>query len=238
MEKETLNNMPEHLAIIPDGNRRWAKERGLPPWDGHESGAQNTEKLIKYALKKGLQCLTFWGSSLDNLKKRPLQEKKALLDIYKKYFEKLLDDSSIHEEEVRINFIGRWEEQFPESLKEIIHSLIEKTKSYEKKMLNFMLAYSGDDEMLGAISKIQNKYEKGVKITAQLLKENLMTASLPPVDYMIRTGGDPHLSAGFMMWDTANAQLYFAEEKYPDFNEEKFEEALQEYARRQRRFGK
>lgn len=238
MEKETLDNMPKHLAIIPDGNRRWAKERGLESWDGHEFGAQNTEKLIKYALKKGLQCLTFWGSSLDNLKKRPLQEKKALLDIYKKYFEKLLDDSSIHEEEVKINFIGRWEEQFPESLKEVIHSLIEKTKNYEKKMLNFMLAYSGDDEIMSAISKIHNKYEKGVEITAQLIKENLMTASLPPVDYMIRTGGDPHLSTGFMMWDTANAQLYFAQDKYPDFNEEKLEEALQEYARRQRRFGK
>lgn len=238
MEKETLDNMPDHLAIIPDGNRRWAKEKGLPPWDGHEFGAQNTEKLINHALKKGLQCLTFWGSSLDNLKKRPIQEKKALLDIYRRYFEKLLDDSSIHEAEVKINFIGRWEEQFPESLKKIIHSLIEKTMHYEKKMLNFMLAYSGDDEMISAIYKIHNKYEKGVEITAQLIKENLMTASLPPVDYLIRTGGDPHLSAGFMMWDTANAQLYFAQEKYPDFNEEKLEEALQEYARRQRRFGK
>ena len=238
MEKETFNNMPEHLAIIPDGNRRWAKERGLEPWDGHEFGAQNTEKLINYALRKGLKCLTFWGSSLDNLKKRPMQEKIALLDIYKKYFEKLLNDSSIHEQQAKINFIGRWEEQFPESLKEIIHALIEKTKNYEKKMLNFMLAYSGDDEMVLAISKICEKCEKGVKVTAELVKENLMTAGLPPVDYMIRTGGDPHLSAGFMMWDTANAQLYFAQEKYPDFNEEKLEEALEEYARRQRRFGK
>ena len=238
MENKTLDDIPKHLVIIPDGNRRWARERGLEPWDGHEFGAQNTEKLINYALKKGLQCLTFWGSSLDNLKKRPLQEKKALLDIYKKYFEKLLDNSSIHEEEVRINFIGRWEEQFPESLKKVIYSLIERTKDYEKKMLNFMLAYSGDDEMLLAISRICEKYGRGIKVTAELLKENLMTRNLPPVDYMIRTGGEPHLSAGFMMWDIANSQLYFSEEKYPDFDEEKLEEALEEYARRQRRFGK
>jgi len=238
MEKKSFDDMPKHLAIIPDGNRRWARERGLNPWDGHEFGAQNTEKLINYALKRGLECMTFWGSSLDNLKKRPMQEKVALLDIYKRYFEKLLDNKDIHSEEARINFIGRWEEQFPESLKKVIYALIEKTKNYEKRMLNFMLAYSGDDEMLSAVSRICEKYGKGMKITAELLKDNLMTKSLPPVDYMIRTGGEPHLSAGFMMWDAANAQLYFSEDKYPDFNEEKLEEALREYARRQRRFGK
>lgn len=101
-----------------------------------------------------------------------------------------------------------------------------------------MLAYSGDDEILYAINKIQEKYKKGTMITAELLKENLMTATLPPVDFVIRTGGDAHLSAGFMMWDTANAQLFFAEEFYPNFNEEKLAKALEEFGRRQRRFGK
>jgi len=238
MTEEILDNMPNHLAIIPDGNRRWAKERGLNPWDGHLAGAQNTEKLIRYALKKGVACMTLWGSSMDNLKKRPIQEKKALLDIYAEYFERLLNSTDIYENEVKVNFIGRWEEQFPESLKKIIHALIEKTQKYEKKMLNFMLAYNGDDDMLTAIAKIHNKYEKGIEITAGLLKENLMTAQLPTVDYLIRTGGDAHLSAGFMMWDTANSQLYFSQDKYPDFNDEKLGEALEEYANRQRRFGK
>lgn len=238
MREKTLENLPNHLAIIPDGNRRWAKEKGLKPWDGHDFGAQNTEKLVNYALKRGVRCLTFWGSSMDNLKKRPLQEKRALLDIYKKYFKKLLDNEDIHKNEARINFIGRWEEQFPDSLKKTIRELIEKTKNYEKRMLNFMLAYSGDDEMVLAISRICERHGKDAKVSAKTIKENLMTKDLPPVDYMVRTGGDPHLSAGFMMWDTANAQLYFAEDKYPDFNEEKLEEALEEYARRQRRFGK
>ncbi|KKR19909.1 MAG: Isoprenyl transferase [Candidatus Moranbacteria bacterium GW2011_GWA2_39_41] len=238
MTEEISNNIPKHLAIIPDGNRRWAKDRGLEPWDGHEAGAENTEKLIRFALKKGVDCMTIWGSSMDNLTKRPLQEKKALLDIYKKYFERLLNGTDIDENEVRVNFIGRWEEQFPDSLKKVIHALIEKTQKYEKKMLNFMLAYNGDDDILSAIVKIHNKYEKNVKITAELLKENLMTAQLPAVDYLIRTGGDAHLSTGFMMWDTANSQLYFSEEKYPDFNDEKLGEALEEYASRQRRFGK
>ena len=238
MINEQTEKAPRHLVIIPDGNRRWAKEKNLKPWKGHEAGAENTEKLIFFALRRGVECLTFWGSSVDNLTKRPLQEKKALLDIYKKYFEKLLQGEDIHRHEARVNIIGRWEEQFPESLKKILYELIEKTKHYQKKVLNFMLAYNGDDEMLMAISKIHEKYEKGVQITAEILKANLMTAQLPRVDYLIRTGGDPHLSAGFMMWDMANAQLYFAEEKYPDFDEEKLGRALDEYASRQRRFGK
>ena len=232
-----LENLPGHIAIIPDANRRWARERGLPAWKGHEAGAENFEKLISYSLKKGIRCLSIWGSSIDNLTKRPLEEKKALLDIYKRYFTKMLEGKEICENEVQVNFIGRWEEQFPTSLKEIIYAVMEKTKHYQKRILNFMLAYSGTDEMLRAIEKINAEYAQGVKITAELLKENLMTASLPAVDYVIRTGGEPHNSAGFMMWDTANAQLYFSSEKFPDFNEEKFEEALEEYARRGRRFG-
>ncbi len=238
MTEKIFSNMPKHLVIIPDGNRRWAKERGLKPWEGHEAGAKNTEKLIQLALKKGIKCLTIWGSSMDNLKKRPVQEKIALLDIYKTYFSKMLESADIHEQETKVNFIGRWEDQFPESLKKVLHDLIDRTKNYKKRVLNFMLAYSGDDEMLSAIQKIHDKYEKGVVITAQMLKDNLMTSELPAVDFMVRTGGDAHLSAGFMMWDTANAQLYFAQDNYPDFNKKKLEEALEEYAKRQRRFGK
>jgi undecaprenyl diphosphate synthase len=238
MTERKISNLPNHLAIIPDGNRRWAKERGLNPWDGHEAGARNTEKLIDYALKGGVVCLTIWGSSIDNLKKRPIQEKRALLDIYKKYFTKILANEDIDKQEARINFIGRWEEQFPDSLKSIIYAVIKKTKKYEKKMLNFMLAYNGDDDMLQAIQKLQDKCEKKIKITSKLVKENLMTSKLPAVDYLIRTGGDAHLSAGFMMWDVSNAQLYFAKEMFPDFNEDKLADALGEYASRQRRFGK
>jgi undecaprenyl diphosphate synthase len=149
-----------------------------------------------------------------------------------------LANEDIDKQEARINFIGRWEEQFPDSLKSIIYAVIEKTKKYEKKMLNFMLAYNGDDDMLQAIQKLQDKCEKKIKITSELVKENLMTSKLPAVDYLIRTGGDAHLSAGFMMWDVSNAQLYFAKEMFPDFNEDKLADALGEYASRQRRFGK
>lgn len=225
------------MAIIPDGNRRWARGKGLEPWEGHEAGAKNFEALIKHSLKKGVSCLSIWGSSLDNLLKRPIAEKKALLEIYKRYFRRLLEGSEIHENEVQVNVVGRWEEQFPESLKEIIYEAIEKTKHYKKKMLSFMLAYSGTDDMLLAVQKIVDGAKKETKITEKTIKENLMTKNFPPVDLLVRTGGEPHNSTGFMMWDTANAQYYFSRELFPDFDDKKYEEALLEYAKRQRRFG-
>jgi undecaprenyl diphosphate synthase len=234
---DQLANIPNHIAIIPDGNRRWAKAKGLEPWDGHEEGAKNTENLVRFALENGVNCITFWGSSIDNLTKRPLREKRALLEIYERYFKKLIDGKEIYENEARINIIGRWEEQFPESLKKILKEGIEKTKNYKKKMLNFMLAYGGTDEMLQAVQNIMDTCGQGMKVTEATIKQNLMTRDLPPVDYMIRTGGEPHLSTGFMMWDAADAQLYFSEDMYPDFTPEKFQAALDEYARRQRRFG-
>jgi len=232
-----MQNIPNHIVIIPDGNRRWAKTKGLKPWQGHEEGAKNLEKLVRYALKRGVHSLSFWGSSLDNLKKRPLSEKRELLDIYSRYFTKLIGSDDIYDNEVRINVIGRWEEQFPNSLKKIIQEGIKKTKHFKKKILNFMLAYSGNDEMLQAIKNITQNCKPGTKITESLIKENLMTRNIPAVDYVIRTGGEPHLSAGFMMWDIADAQLYFSGTNFPDFGEKEFGEALDEYARRQRRFG-
>ena len=233
-----MENIPNHIAIIPDGNRRWAVNRGLKPWEGHEAGAKNVEKLTRYCLKRGVNCLTFWGSSIDNLTKRPIQEKKALLDIYKRYFQSLIDGDDIYENEVKVNVIGRWEEQFPETLKKTIRDLIEKTKKFEKKALNFMLAYSGRDEIIYAVENIKNTLEKDVKITAAVIKKNLMTKDLASVDYMIRTGGEPHLSDGFMMWDTQNTQLYFSEKNFPDFDEKELEKAIVDYSNRGRRFGK
>ncbi len=236
--KDTLTNIPQHLVIIPDGNRRWAKAKGLKPWEGHEEGAKNLEKLISMALEKGVKCFSVWGSSMDNLIKRPIAEKRALLDIYRRYFKRIIEGKEIYKNEVRINVIGHWEEQFPESLKKIIYEAIEKTKHYKKRILNFMLAYSGTDDMLLAINKINNKYERGYEITSEIIKENLMTAKLPAVDFMVRTGGEPHNSNGFLMWDTADAQLYFSPDNFPDFNEERLEEALVDYDKRGRRFGK
>ena len=166
-----------------------------------------------------------------------MDEKQALLGIYRKYFERLLEGKEIKEHEVKVNIIGRWEEQFPQTLKELLYEVIEKTRNYKKRILNFMLAYSGTDDMMRAIERINNQCGNNKKITPEIIKENLMTADVPVVDYLIRTGGEPHNSTGFMMWDTADTQYYFSPGLFPDFDEKKFEEALIEYTRRQRRFG-
>ena len=233
-----LKTLPNHIVIIPDGNRRWASERGLKPWEGHEEGARNTELLLRRALKLGVKCFSLWGSSLENLTRRPLSEKVAMLHIYEEYFDKLLHSSDIHDNQVRINFIGKWESQFPDSLKKIMHECVDATKNYSQHMLNFFLAYSGDDEMIDAINKIVKSGVAPSDITAETIKQNLMTKDLPSVDFMIRTGGEPHLSAGFMMWDVANAQLHFSDSYYPDFGVEKLEAAIEDFAQRGRRLGK
>ena len=232
------NNLPIHIAIIPDGNRHWARERRLKPWDGHEQGAKNTEKITREALKMGIKHLSFWGSSLENLKKRPLRERQELLNIYAKYFKKLIQSDDVRKNKARINIIGRWREQFPTKLKKILEEGIEKTKKYQNCFLNFFLAYNGDDEMIEAIRKIVASGVPVDKISAKIIKDNLMTKDLPPVDLLIRTGGEPHLSVGFMMWDIANAQMYFPEVNYPDFDEKEFRKAVEEYQRRERRHGK
>lgn len=230
--------LPRHIAIIPDGNRRWAAERRLEPWQGHEAGAQMTEKVIREAHTMGIREMSFWGSSMDNLAKRPLREKQELLRIYATYFEKLVNEEDVHKDRTRIRFIGHWEEQFPESLKKILYRCIEETKEYDRYFLNFFLAYGGTDDMLQAMKNIAREGLAPEAITREALKKNLMTAELPPVDLLIRTGGDPHNSDGFMMWDTAYSQLYFPSVYYPDFDEAAFREAIADYAGRGRRFGK
>jgi undecaprenyl diphosphate synthase len=236
--KESIVNMPNHVVIIPDGNRRWAKKRGLESWKGHKAGAENTEKLLRHALKLGIKCLSMWGSSHENLQKRPLIESRELLKVYEEYFVRLLKSDDIHNYQVKINFIGDWEAQFPNSLKKILYDCASATKNYTRHILNFFLAYSGDDEMVKTVKAIAQKGMDVKNITKETIKRHLLTKDLPAVDYMIRTGGEPHLSAGFMMWDTANAQLYFSEKFFPDFGAAELEEAVNDFSRRGRRLGK
>lgn len=230
--------MPRHVAIIPDGNRRWAKDHGLEPWEGHSVGADRIEELIKTAREIGVRELSFWGSSLENLVKRPMREKQELLRIYTENFTRLINEEKLHADKVKIRFIGRWEEQFPDSLKKILYKGMETTKEYDQYFLNFFLAYNGDDDMLQAIRKIAGEGLAPGMVTESVIKKHLMTAELPPVDLLIRTGGDPHLSTGFMMWETKDAALAFPDCHFPDFGPTIFTQVVEDFARGERRFGK
>jgi len=233
-------NLPKHVAFIPDGNRRWAKKHKLEAWLGHKTGAENFRKLLEVAMEFGISHVSFWGSSQDNLAKRPKEEVKFLLNLFKDKFLSLSRDEKIHEQGIKISVFGSWREQFPGPVKESIEKAIEATKKYDNYHLNFFLAYSGTGEMADAIKSIAEEARLGGRpaIEKVLIKKYLYTKELPSVDLMIRTGGEPHLSDGFMMWETANAQLYFSDKLWPDFNKQDFNDAILDYSKRERRFGK
>lgn len=232
-------SIPKHVAIIMDGNRRWAEEKSLPVREGHKKGKETLEKVLNAALELGIKYTTVWALSLDNFAKRSKEEIDELMEIFKEGFLRLSEKDQIYEKEVRVNAFGRWKEMLPPSVKNAIEKVIDKTKGYSNHFLNFMISYSGKDEMIQAIQKIREKDGNpgDVEVTPDLVKENLFTSDLPPVDLMIRTGGEPHNSTGFMMWDVANSQYYFSDKYWPDFGGEDFKKAIQDFRHRERRFG-
>jgi len=233
--------MINHIAIIPDGNRRWAERKGVPLYEGHRIGVQTTEKIFEKALELKIPYLTFWAASYDNLLKRSKEEVKFLINLINEEFKGLLEDARVHKNEVKVRILGRFREILPKKTLKIIEKLMEKTEKYNIFFLTFLLAYNGTDEMVEAIKKISQAFKGStIKITGQVIKSFLWTRDLPPVDLVIRTGceEDPHNSAGFMMWHTAYSQYYFTKTLYPDFNPEEFERAINNFLERERRFGK
>ena len=232
----STENLPKHIAITPDGNRRWAKKRGLKPWIGHRVAFnKNFEEIVEAAVDLKISYLSFWIASQDNLKKRPKAEVKFLLNLFKERFAELAVNEKIHKNQVKINAIGEWKSQLSEDVKTPIKQALEATKNYNKFYLNFFIAYSGVDEMFRAVKKI--KKQDNLKITPETIKKNLLTKDLPPVDLLIRTGGEAHLSSGFMMWDIADAELYFSKKLSPDFTADDFRDAVKDYSARRRRLG-
>ncbi|MDI6821134.1 MAG: polyprenyl diphosphate synthase [Patescibacteria group bacterium] len=227
-------NSLTHLAIIPDGNRRWAKKKRTPEFFGHREGVKSGEAILRVALKAGILYLTFWGLSLDNVQKRSKMELKFLFTIFEKQFKKLLTSKEIFENDVRVDFIGRWREMFPAPIKKVMEEVIKKTVKHTKHHLTFLMAYNGFDEMLEAIRNLRGA--KNIDFNA--VKNNLWTKNLPSVDLVVRTGGDPHWSNGFLMWDVGNAHLHFTETLWPDFSPDEFERIIEDFGKNGRRFGK
>lgn len=226
--------MPQHIAIIPDGNRRWARAKGLPSFMGHREGANTMERIVETARDLGIPAVTVWGSSVANITNRSKEETKFLFDIFETYFAKLARHTEIQKHNVRVRILGRWEALFPEHTKKAMREAVKQTKNNTARHLSFLMAYSGKEEMLHAIKEIP----RGGTVDEHAVKSRLWTKDLPPVDLVIRTGGEPHWSEGFMMWDVAEARLFFTETLWPDFSPEEFTRAIQNYANTERRFGK
>lgn len=229
------NAIPTHIAIIPDGNRRWAVENNVSALDGHKQGAEALRAIMPHAADAGVKYISIWGMSLDNFTKRSMSEVAGLLALFRTEFLSLATSDDIHTRKVKIQVFGRWEEKFPQPVKSAIQKAIDATSNYTDHYMNFFLAYNGVDEMTQAI---QDMIAEGVQtVTPEIIKQHLFTKDLPSVDLIVRTGGEPHLSAGFMMWDVTDSQLWFTEKLWPAFDSKDFDEALSEYANRQRRKG-
>lgn len=234
-----MQSLPTHVAIIPDGNRRWAKAMGKAAIEGHTAGANIFKPIALLAAQRGLTHLSMWGLSLNNLTSRSPLEVSGLLKLFQEHFRDLKSDKDIHRLQIRIQAFGRWREKFPQSLIQAIEEAQAATSTYTAHFLSFFLAYNGTDEMVQAVQAITNEGRNtALHVTPEVIKQHLFTKDLPPVDLVIRTGGEPHLSTGFMMWDIAEAELYFSEKLWPEFTEEEFEKALAWYASRQRRLGR
>ena len=229
-------NNPLHVALIPDGNRRWAKARGRLPHQGHIEGAKISGKIFTAALDSGVTHLTFWGSSVANLTKRSKTEVAFLYKVFEQYFTNLLERSELEEHQVRVRALGRWREFFPDGPRAAVERVITKTAKHDGACLTFLLGYSGTDEMRDAIRKLREEAGEGTPSDEEV-KAALWTRDLPPVDLVIRTGGEPHWSQGFMMWDVAEAQLHFTETLWPAFRPEELKSILERYTKTERRRG-
>ncbi len=233
--------MINHIAIIPDGNRRWARRRGIAGQDGHTIGVETTQKIFDKAVELKIPYITFWAASYDNLIRRSKEEVNFLIGLINEEFQRLLKDAKVRKNKIKIRILGRFREIMPAKTIKIIEKLMEKTEKNNLVSMTFLLAYNGTDEMLDAVKKIARAAkESAIKITSEAIKNFLWTKDLPPVDLVIRTGceDDPHNSAGFMMWHTTQSQYYFTKTLYPDFSPEEFQVAVNGFLKRERRLGK
>ncbi len=233
-------SLPTHIAIIPDGNRRWAKAKGLPSFAGHEAGAKALEKILETSLEKKITHVTVWLASINNITKRGATEVSFLFKLFTSYFKRLAKHKIIREHGIRVRVLGRWDKLCPPELKNAIQKLISATAKFSNHHLTFLLGYNGTTEMDDAIQALAKRAasDPAFQPTEAAIKQFLYTKDLPAVDLVIRTGGDPHLSTGFMMWDTAEAQLHFTPSPLPAFTPEEFLEILNHYETIERRHGK
>lgn len=239
-----MENVPQHVAAIPDGNRRWAKKRGLPGTAGHAEGLKRFYDVMDEAFRLGIRYFTLWAASESNLTKRTKLEVDFLMTLFRGEILRHLDSKKFVEKEIRVRVRGKGVEMIGDpKLTEAVRKLEEESSRFTERNLTILFGYNGTTEMLAAIRGITEDIGQRTKDVGEIedaLRKHLWTGELPPVDFVIRTGmeGDPHNSAGFMMWQTAESQLYFTETFWPDFGKEEFAKALEEYRERERRLGK
>jgi undecaprenyl diphosphate synthase len=224
---------PQHVAIIMDGNGRWAKRRGLPRLAGHKAGTDNLRKIIKACVEFGVKYLTIYAFSTENWG-RPKEEVDGLMRILEDVIEREL--SELKEQGVQIRHLGCLD-QLAGSVQRKVLNAVEQTKENSTLILNVAFNYGGRDEIIHAVKKMLGDHITADAVTHELMSEYLYTAGSPDPDLIIRTSGELRIS-NFLIWQAAYSEWYVTETYWPDFGREEFKKALDEYAQRDRRFGK
>ena len=226
--------IPYHLAIIMDGNRRWARSRGLPTLFGHKKGLENFKKIARYCYKKGVKILTAFAFSTENWN-RSKEEVSYLMKLFESMFTKK-NIEELNKKGVKINIIGqKW--RFPKTLQKKIKEIEQLTKKNKKAILNIALSYGGRADIIEAIKKIVRLKVPPKEVNEELVSKYLWTKAQPDPDLIIRTGKEKRIS-NFLIWQSAYSELYFSNKHWPEFTEKDLEEAFLDYSKRKRRFGK
>lgn len=228
--------MPQHIAIIMDGNRRWAKEKGLDTKLGHKAGAETLEKIASFANDIGLKYLTVYAFSTENWK-RTKEEVGALMVLLNYYLDKFLNKESLRN--IKIRVLGDVE-SLDKGLKESIYKIVEKSKNNTGLTLNIAFNYGGRAEIVRAIKNISEKVKNNEveidQINEELVSNNLYTANEPEPDLLIRPGGELRIS-NFLLWQLAYTEFLFVDKYWPDFSEEDLLQAIEMFEKRNRKFG-
>ena len=230
-------NLPKHVAIIMDGNGRWAKQQGLLRALGHESGTKSVKTTIEACAKLGIEFLTLYAFSTENWN-RPKLEVETLMKLLIRSLKKEL--STLQENNIKLNAIGNLE-KLPKSAQKELQDVIHKTKNNTRLTLTLALSYGAREEIVNAVRNISNKVKNNIisldSIDDSIINEHLYTQNLPDVDLLIRTSGE-HRISNFLLWQIAYAELYFTNVLWPDFKDQDLYEAIISYQKRERRFGK
>lgn len=233
---EPQSQVPRHVAIIMDGNGRWAKKRGLPRVKGHQAGAESVRAAVRAARDAGVKFLTLYAFSAENWV-RPLEEVNGLMSLLSRFLKS--EEHLLHENRVRLRIIGHLSE-LPESVQRELERVMEATRAYDQGTLTLALSYGGRHEIVDATRSIAREVEAGTlrpdEITAETIAAHLYAPDIPDPDLMIRTSGEMRIS-NFLLWQISYAELYVTDVLWPDFREEDFRAALEDYRRRNRRFG-
>ncbi len=237
LEKRVLQgNIPSHIAMILDGNGRWAKKRGLPRTLGHKAGTENLKNIALECHKLGVKALSVYAFSTENWK-RPKEEIDYLMQL-PSFFEEEYK-GNFKEYDIRVIFSGR-RDRFNEKITELITRVEEKTKDRKGMILNICFDYGSHTEIIGAVKEISEKYKDGSisldDINVELMDQHLYTKELPPLDLLIRTSGELRIS-NYLLWQLAYSELYFPKVPWPAFNKKQLLKAIDNFQKRNRRFG-